>query len=144
MKESTKKARLFFVDNLRVILTIVVILHHLSIVYGASGGFGYVEPGADDVTTILLTLFNSINAPYFMGFFFLIAGYFTPGSYDRKGIGRFLKDRLVRLGIPVVVYMFTLNPLVNYLLSKYVRGSSASFVESYAEAIRNHQYRHCR
>jgi glucan biosynthesis protein C len=136
--ESTKKTRLFFVDNLRVILTIVVMLHHLAIVYGASGGFAYVEAGADDLTTILLTLFTSVNPPYFMGFFFLIAGYFTPGSYDRKGVGSFLKDRLVRLGIPTVVYMFTLNPLVNYLLSRYVGGSTLSFARTYTEAMRNH------
>jgi uncharacterized integral membrane protein len=138
MKGSTEKARLFFADNLRVFLTVLVILHHLSIVYGASGGFAYVEGGADDLTTILLTLFNALNAPYFMGFFFLIAGYFAPGSYDRKGVGRFLKDRIVRLGIPVVVYLFTLNPLINYLLSEYVYGSSLSFAKSYTETIRNH------
>jgi hypothetical protein len=138
MSERTRKPRLFFVDNLRVFLTVLVVLHHLSIVYGASGSFAYVEPGADDLTTILLTLFTTVNPPYFMGFFFLIAGYFAPGSYDRKGVGRFLRDRLARLGIPIVVYMFTLNPLLNYLLSRYVGGSTLSFAASYTEAIRNH------
>ena len=34
-----------------------------------------------------------------MGLFFMIAGCFTPGSYDRKGHRRFLKERLLRLGI---------------------------------------------
>jgi surface polysaccharide O-acyltransferase-like enzyme len=134
-KKSTTKTRMFFIDNLRVFLTILVILHHLSIVYGASGGVAYVEAGADDLATILLTLFTSVNAPYFMGFFFLIAGYFTPGSYDRKGVGRFLKDRLVRLGIPVVVYMFTIHPLIGYLVSRYHFGSSQSFAESYTAQI---------
>ncbi|MFC2046026.1 acyltransferase family protein [Chloroflexota bacterium] len=133
--ESTKKTRLFFVDNLRVFLTVLVILHHLAIVYGASGGFAYVEPGADDLAVILLTLFVSVNATYFMGYFFLIAGYFSPGSYDRKGAGRFLKDRLVRLGIPVVVYMFTINPLIGYLASRYIYGDSQSFAESYTAQI---------
>jgi fucose 4-O-acetylase-like acetyltransferase len=32
-----------------------------------------------------------------MGFFFLISGYFTPGSFERKGLRSFLKDRLIRL-----------------------------------------------
>jgi hypothetical protein len=137
-EETVKRSRLFFVDNLRVFLTVLVILHHLAIVYGASGGFAYVEPGADELTTILLTLFAAINAPYFMGFFFLIAGYFSPGSYDRKGFGQFLRDRLVRLGIPIVVYMFTLNPLINYLVGKHVYGSTLSPGRAYVESIRNH------
>jgi hypothetical protein len=46
-----------------------------------------------------------------MGAFFLLAGYFTPGSLDRKGAGAFLKDKLVRLGIPVLMFTFVLGPL---------------------------------
>jgi len=35
-----------------------------------------------------------------MGFFFLLAGYFTPRSLERKGYGHFLCDRFLRLGLP--------------------------------------------
>ena len=53
-----------------------------------------------------------------MGAFFLLAGYFTPGSYDRKGSGSFIKDRLIRLGIPLLVFFFVLNPIsgIGYFL----------------------------
>ena len=44
------------------------------------------------------------NQAFFMGLFLLIGAYFVPGSYDRKGAGHFLKDRLIRLGIPLAVY----------------------------------------
>jgi hypothetical protein len=30
-------------------------------------------------------VFVTLNQAFFMGFFFLIAGYFTPASFDRKG-----------------------------------------------------------
>ena len=46
-----------------------------------------------------------------MGLFLLISAYFVPGSYDRKGAGRFLKDRLVRLGIPLALYSWVVNPV---------------------------------
>jgi hypothetical protein len=46
-----------------------------------------------------------------MGTLFLVAGYFTPGAYDRKGAGAFLKGRLLRLGIPLIIGIFVLNPL---------------------------------
>ena len=38
-----------------------------------------------------------------MGLFFLISAYFLPVSFDRKGAAAFLRDRFVRLGIPLVV-----------------------------------------
>jgi len=53
---------------------------------------------------------------YFMGLLFLIAGYFVPDSFDRKGPARFLRDRAVRLGIPTLIYMLFINPSIEYLL----------------------------
>jgi surface polysaccharide O-acyltransferase-like enzyme len=47
-----------------------------------------------------------------MGFLFMISGYFTPGSYNRKGPRRFIKDRLLRLGIPILCYDFVIGPLI--------------------------------
>ena len=54
-----------------------------------------------------------------MGFFLLIAAYFVPGSYDRKGARPFLKDRLIRLGIPLLVYSWIISPLT-WLVITYV------------------------
>jgi acyltransferase-like protein len=46
-----------------------------------------------------------------MGAFFLIAGYFTPASYDRKGAAGFLRERLVRLIIPLLAFDLVLGPV---------------------------------
>jgi glucans biosynthesis protein C len=46
-----------------------------------------------------------------MGLLFLISGYFSPGSLERKGVRRFVKDRLIRLGIPLLIFFFALNPI---------------------------------
>ncbi len=46
-----------------------------------------------------------------MGAFFLLAGYFTPGSFDRKGSDSFLKGRLLRLGIPLIIFYFVLSSI---------------------------------
>jgi fucose 4-O-acetylase-like acetyltransferase len=106
--------RLFFVDNLRAMLMILVVLHHLAVIYGANTPFYYMEPAYQDILALLvLVIFQLINQAYFMGFFFLISGYFTPGSFDHKGPASFLKDRLLRLGIPTLVFMFVLNPIAS-------------------------------
>jgi glucan biosynthesis protein C len=106
--------RLFFADRLKVALIILVVLHHLSVIYAANTPFYYLEPAYGDVAALLiLVIFQLLNQAYFMGFFFLLSGYFTPNSYDRKGPARFLKDRLLRLGIPLLVFMLVLNPLAS-------------------------------
>ncbi|HVT74778.1 MAG TPA: acyltransferase [Lacunisphaera sp.] len=98
-----------FIDHLRVVLTVLVILHHTAIAYGGSGGWYWrQEPNASNR---LLLLFNATNQSFFMGFFFLLAGYYTPASFDRKGAGRFLGDRFTRLGLPLLGYFLILSPM---------------------------------
>jgi glucan biosynthesis protein C len=62
-----------------------------------------------------------------VGFFFLIAGYFTPGSYDRKGFWPFLRDRLIRLGIPFLLYVLVFDPLIYYAIKSTAGGYIGSF-----------------
>ena len=104
--------RLYFADNLRTYLITLVVLHHLAIVYTGAGAFYYVEPTPiDQLALTVLVIFIAVNQAYFMGLLFLISGYFSPGSLERKGVRRFVKDRLIRLGIPLVVFFFVLNPI---------------------------------
>lgn len=102
--------RLLFVDNLRVALIVLVVLHHVALAYGAAGPFYYYELHPDGFSRSML-IFALANQAWFMGAFFLLAGYFTPGSLDRKGAMPFLRDRVLRLGIPLVVYVLALNPV---------------------------------
>jgi surface polysaccharide O-acyltransferase-like enzyme len=108
--------RLLFVDNIRVFLTILVILHHLMVIYAGTGSWIYNEGRQDFLTTALGLLFCATNQSFFMGLFLLIGAYFIPGSYDRKGAGQFIKDRLIRLGIPLAVYSWVINPIFIYVL----------------------------
>lgn len=101
--------RSYALDHVRIVLTVLVILHHTAIVYGGSGGWYWREQ--PNGSQPLLLFFNAINQSHFMGFFFLLAGYFTPSSLDRKGTRRFILDRLLRLGVPLVIYFFVLSPL---------------------------------
>jgi len=113
--QSRTTSRLLFVDNIRVLLTILVVLFHLMITYAGTGSWYYREGREDFITGALGAWFLTVNQAYFMGLFLLISAYFVPGSYDRKGAGRFLKDRLIRLGIPVALYSWIIRPLLAYL-----------------------------
>ena len=125
--------RLLFVDNIRIFLTVLVVLHHLMNIYAGSGGWIYHEGRQDLITGVLGKWFTAVNQSYFMGLFLLIAAYFVPGSCDQKGVARFLKDRLIRLGIPLAAYSWIIRPLLLYAgLSSY-GDLSLSFVEWYSQ-----------
>jgi len=121
------QARLAFIDNLRILLVILVILHHLAMTYGAEGAWNYHEGQADAITSTVLTLFVAINQAFFMGFYFLIAAYFVPRSLERKGDQQFLKERFLRSGVPLVFQLLIVGPLLSYALGITVWGYKGSF-----------------
>jgi peptidoglycan/LPS O-acetylase OafA/YrhL len=111
---SGKSARLFFLDHLRAALVILVVLHHVALVYGAGAPFYYAEPPLTDPAAFrALLVFILFNQAWFMGALFLLAGCFTPASCDRKGPGGFIKGRLLRLGVPLIFFYFVLHPLAS-------------------------------
>ena len=133
-----EKGRLFFIDNLRILLITLVMMIHLSITYGGEGGWYYRDGQADTLSSILLTWHNATVQAFSMGLFFMIAGYFTPCSYDRKGPRQFLKDRLLRLGIPMLCYDFIIGPLMAYPLMQtgsLKQAGTLQFDGSYTEFL---------
>ena len=112
----------FYIDRLRVVLTALVLLHHTAITYGAIGGWFWHElQPSRTPSSILLILFCTTNQAWFMGCFFLFAGYYTPVSLVRKGYWRFILDRLIRLGIPILAFGLLLGPFTAALVT-YAQG----------------------
>ncbi len=131
---ATTAGRLLFVDNIRVFLTVLVMLHHLAIIYVGGGSWIYTEGRQDEILAALGGWFTAVNQAYFMGLFLLISAYFVPGSYDRKGPAGFLKDRLIRLGVPLVVYGWLIRPLMIYLAFSAAGSIVLPFVPWYTAA----------
>lgn len=118
--------KLFYIDNIKVILTILVVLHHTFIAYGASGGWYYAQKTTRVGALVPMTMFVSINQSFFMGFFFMLAAYFTYSSYNRKGAGKFIADRALRLGLPLLFYSFVFSPILCYLVYYFGKGHHIS------------------
>lgn len=93
--------REYYLDNLKVFLTFLVIFHHAGQAYGNGGGWAYTPSNSAEFMPWIWHFF-SVNASFFMGLFFLISGYFVPKSYDRQGCRDFIKKKLLRLGIPLL------------------------------------------
>lgn len=124
--------RLLYIDNIRLFVIILVVVMHLSVTYSNMGSWYYTEgrflsSGEESFFSFLQTFLQA----FFMGFLFLIAGYFVPGAYDRKGFAVFLRDRAIRLGIPALLFMLVVDPVIHYVLLDDRTG----FVAFYADNI---------
>jgi glucans biosynthesis protein C len=112
-----KKERFVYIDNLRLLVIILVVMLHLGVTYSGFGSWSYTEGAKLDIfSTIVFGYSMSYTQGFFMGFLFLISGFFTPGAYDRKGFIRFLKDRFIRLGIPTLIFMLFVSPFKDYVV----------------------------
>lgn len=118
----TSRTRLFYLDNFRIYLTILVILHHAAIAYGGAGDWVIKDPAIDEFSPIFLTFFTAVNQSYFMSAFFLMAGYFTPRSLERKGVLAFVRDRFIRLGIPLLVYSILIININQIIIGVWHQG----------------------
>lgn len=123
------KTRLFYIDNLRIFLISLVVLHHLAITYGAPGGWYYEESEAGLPAIVPLSMFVATNQAFFMGMFFFVSAFFIVPSLERKGTKRFIADRLMRLGIPTLIFYFLISPFTVYLRDRFIFQKENSFGE---------------
>lgn len=105
------QARTAGLDNLKIFLTLLVVLHHAGQPYGPTGG---AWPVMHAEKFGLLGPFFHIDASFFMGLFFMLSGYFLPAAYDRKGAARFLRERFWKLGVPILLFGLGLVPLMRH------------------------------
>ncbi|MHA2390607.1 MAG: acyltransferase family protein [Promethearchaeota archaeon] len=152
MNAESKKPRLIFLDNIKVLFAILVIFTHVRVTYGGEGWWYYLatlnESNPVDTFTLIffymIAGFGGIFQASLLGLFFLMGSYFTPKSYDQKGVSSFWKERLIRLGIPLLLYIFVINPIIFYLLaaggiqpwSSYP-SMQGSFIEYYLSNFRS-------
>ena len=119
--DNAVKPRLAYIDNLKALLIIFVIIIHVAVTYSGIGSWFYIEhkrwfytehKTLDNISYYFFLFIELFNQAYFMSLFFMIAAYFIPLSLDKKGVKKFIIDRLFRLGIPTLIFIFLLFPTV--------------------------------
>lgn len=120
--------REYYIDRLRIFLISLVFFHHSAIAFGASGGWYYITPHATTgYVQLILSVCMATDQAFFMSLFFFISALLMPVSFDRKGFLKFMKDRLVRLGIPLIVYILLINPTIVFAIYKHLGKTSESW-----------------
>jgi glucans biosynthesis protein C len=106
--------RLAWMDNLRVAIISGMVLTHVGTTYVLDIGWYYEERDPHVVTEALFWALLGVGGLFGMGLLFLVAGLMTPRSLARKGPGRFARDRLLRLGLPLLVFVGVIDLLLDF------------------------------
>ena len=128
-------------DYLRVFIIFLVVLHHAVMAYCAGGHAArsgdYTKATAPVVDAAQWDGFNFMvmaNDSFFMPLMFLLAGLFVRPNLARKGLSRYLADRALRLGVPLLVGIVTVVPL-SYYISYLQSGGTADFAAFWARMV---------
>lgn len=118
--------RLLSIDNLKVVLIAAVIVGHAILGYSVFDAWSYSDVREVTLSTATMVVLIALTAPFgllVIPLLFLVAGLLTPPSMERKGVGRFVTDRVLRLGLPFVVFALVLWPLLEYALFRWLNAA---------------------
>ena len=101
-------------DNLRVLVIAVVVVWHTATAYLGGSNWYYVDR-ATSKAWVTAFFPASVISLFALGPLFLVAGWFSARSLAHKGAGAFARVRLLRLGVPLIIFIFVINPLASYL-----------------------------
>lgn len=104
-----------WVDALRVVVIVAVIVVHAATAYVVPIDWYYQERTTSELWLTLLAFPAGIGGIFALGPLFLVAGWLSAGSLARKGRAAFMRARLLRLGLPLLAFVLIVDPLADYL-----------------------------
>jgi len=117
----TERKRIHWMDNLRTITILLVVLYHIGGVYESAGMWGWFWIVDDPDTITWVGIVGIIFDIMAMPIMFFVSGYLTPISLERKGTWDFVKGKFKRLILPWAIAVLTLIPLYKVIFL-YSRG----------------------
>jgi glucans biosynthesis protein C len=129
------------IDDLRATLTLIVVGHHSSLAYTSFARFNprsYLDataPIVDPARWVGFDFLENFNDVFFMSWMFLIGGLFVWSALERKGAGRYARERLLRLGVPFACGVTVLVPLWYYPSAAMEEGGVASYLAFWRQCL---------
>jgi peptidoglycan/LPS O-acetylase OafA/YrhL len=111
-------------DMLRALVVLGLVFFHAALVFSPDDDF-YVK---NTRTTDAVTVVAGLGVVWAMPLLFLVAGLGARYSLRRRGPGGFARERLLRLGVPLVFATLVLCPLPQWLR---LRAADPGYDESY-------------
>jgi glucan biosynthesis protein C len=127
-RRASLNERLHFLDAARATMLLLGIPFHASEVYRVSGGFSIASPDTSQLASLVSALVHGFRMPAF----FMLSGYFAALLLARRTPDTWLKGRMKRLAIPLVVTALALGPLEAAI--KLMVADHLSWAESLSQA----------
>lgn len=103
--------RTVFFDHIRYLMVLLVVVLHAACAYTVTMPSWVVDDRNSAFSDMVLLVLDIFLMPVL----FFIAGYFALHSYIPKGFAGFVRAKLFRLGVPLVLGVFLFKSLKNYL-----------------------------
>jgi glucan biosynthesis protein C len=104
-----------WLDNLRVVLIGGVIVAHAATAYIVEVSWYYEERTTSELTRTVVTFPVFMAAIFGLGPLFLVAGLMAARSVRGRGPAVFARTRLLRLGLPLLLFCLLIDPVADYL-----------------------------
>ncbi len=110
-----------WVDNLRVLVIALVIVVHTATGYvtDIAGWYYDDELTTSDFWNSVVGAAAGLGAFFALGPLFVLAGWFSTRSVARRGPAGFVRSRLIRLGVPLVLFVVVVQPLTDYVGNRW-------------------------
>ena len=103
-------ARVAFMDNLRYLMVVLVVLYHSVAAYANFAPYWKIH----DTSTFAVDVTREFLDVFMMPVLFFAAGYFALVSLEKRGVWEFLKDKVSRLLVPWTLAVLIIAPLLIY------------------------------
>lgn len=112
---TTWAARVPWIDRLKVVVVAGVIVVHAATAYLLDVPWYYEGRTTSELTGYVAGFPFLTGSIFGLGPLFLVGGWLATSSLERRGPPGFMRSRLVRLGIPALVYLAVLDPVTDWL-----------------------------
>lgn len=125
--------RLYFVDSLKLLAAISVIVFHVGCGFSKMAPWWYQS---DPANILGINILLAVVDLYVMGLFFFLSGYFADKALNRSPFWGFFRSKARLLLVPGYINLMIFGPLMVYVYHVSREPSSISLLDSYLAVIK--------
>jgi surface polysaccharide O-acyltransferase-like enzyme len=135
------RERLYFADNLRILVVLSLIPFHAALTYTGHGDVYAYDPGIvahyldrslpPGNVSIPMDLFVDLLDNFFMRLLFFVSGIVAWFSLENRTPGKFLGERTKKLLLPLISGIILIIPIMSYIRNVCLFDFKGSFFEFY-------------
>ncbi len=127
--------RIVFLDNIRSLTVLFVLVFHAGAAYSSAVDFW---PYHNSSYSGLVDFYMLLGDVFMMSNMFFIAGYFATPSYNKRGAKVFVKDKFKTLGLPWLTITTCVLPVLDYINYVFVleKAGNLGFVEYWVRSMK--------